>query len=140
MGCEIILSHRLHLLEVVEVQMLIVQNLPCRHVVYTQRVCNASGTGIRLLFFRVWRTAPVLTSTGMWTHANTSPIWETLLIEAASMSCISSDFPTDEKHLGVVYICVHVRLVHSQFRIATQIRKKLLIKLCLWSGTVSRDI
>jgi hypothetical protein len=42
-------------------------------------------------------------------------VWEALLIEPASLSCIPSGFHTDEKHLGVVCICVHVR--HSSFPI-----------------------
>jgi hypothetical protein len=43
-------SHRLHLLEVVGLKMLFVENLPYHHVVYHQGVCNASVTSIRLFF------------------------------------------------------------------------------------------
>jgi hypothetical protein len=66
-----------------------------------------------------------------WKHSVSwvTLVWEALLIQPASLSCVHSGFPINEKHLGVVCICVHVRHVHSQFTIATQMRKKLLYKL-----------
>jgi hypothetical protein len=137
---EVIRSHCLHLLEVVGVKMLIVQNLPYQRVVYSQGVCSASGTGISVLFkmvdyffFKVWCMALPRTSTEVfvrtrvacWTQTplqsrkhNVSWVTfvsETLLIELARLSFIPSGFPIDERHLDVVCICVHV--CHSLFQI-----------------------
>jgi hypothetical protein len=111
-------------------------------VIYTQSVCNAWGTSIRLLFktldyhfFEVWCTAPLQMSTGVFVRAQAACftqmplmplqfwkhsvswvllVWETL-IEPLSLSCIPSGFPIDEKHLGVVCIYVHVH--YSSFPI-----------------------
>jgi hypothetical protein len=67
-------------------EMLIVQNLPYQHVVYTKGVCNASGTGIRQLFktldycfFKVWCTVPPLTSTRMLDRTQTACFMQTPL-------------------------------------------------------------
>jgi hypothetical protein len=162
---EVIRSHCLHLLEVVGVKMLVVQNLSYRHVVYIQGVCHATGTSIGLFFktlafrfFKVWCTAPPRTSTGMFVRTQAACfaqmplqswkrsvswmtlVWVTLLMQPPSLSCIPSCFPIDETDLGVICICVHV--CHTSFPIYDRhtVRKKLLNKLYICSGTVSRDI
>jgi hypothetical protein len=118
---------------VIGVKIRILQNLPYQHVVYSQLVCNASGTIIRLLFktldysfFKFWCMALPRTSTEVfvrtqaacftqtpvqsWKHRVSwvTLVWRTL-IQSPSLSYIPSGFPIDEKHLAVVRIYVHVR-------------------------------
>jgi hypothetical protein len=91
---EVIRPQRLHLLEVVGVKMLIVQNLPYQHVLYTQGVCSASCTSIRLLFktldycfFKVWCMAPPQMSTAVFVRSQAACFTLFLLLRSA-MSCL----------------------------------------------------
>jgi hypothetical protein len=102
---EVIQSHCLHLLEVVGMKMLIMQNFPYQHVIYTQGVCTTLDTSVRCL-----RGCPQGCLLGL-----KLPVWEKLLIHLASLSCIPSGFLIDEKYLGVVCICLDV--CHSSFPI-----------------------